>query len=98
MSDVSTPAKRPSKKGFWIILAVIVGVLLVSNALSSDDYNAPSGPGDPFYYNAIQYQYNQGDCWGLDDIIQAWREPPPDPYADSYISEAQAAEAALGCP
>ena len=61
-------------------------------------YEAPDGPGDPFFYNAIQYQHDQGDCEGLDSIIQGWREPPRDPYADSYIAEAGKAKAALGCP
>jgi hypothetical protein len=67
---------------------------------SSEDtagYTAPEGPGDSFYYSAIQHQYDQGDCGGLDAIIQGWQDPPEDPYADSYIAEAEKAKVALGC-
>jgi hypothetical protein len=36
------------------------------------DYVGPSGPGKPFYYQAIQYQFDQGDCEGLQSIIEGW--------------------------
>jgi hypothetical protein len=72
--------------------------LLSAGCGGSNDYTSPEGPGDPFFYAAIQEQYDQGDCGGLDSIIQGWREPPPDPYADSYIAEAEEAKEALGCP
>ncbi len=73
-----------------------------SRAPSSNEgtagYTVPEGPGDSFYYSAIQFQYERGDCGGLDTIIQGWQDPPEDPYADSYIAEAEKAKADLGCP
>jgi hypothetical protein len=89
-----------------LLMAGAIAIALASScsesAPSSNDdtagYTAPEGPGDPIYYSAIQYEYDQGDCGGLDSIIQGWHAPPVDPKADSYIAEAEKAKVALGCP
>jgi hypothetical protein len=79
-------------------LLIVLAIAGAATGCSSDNgYEAPLSPGNPFYYAAIQEQYDQGDCKGLDSIIQGWREPPPDRYADSYIAEAKKAKQALGC-
>jgi hypothetical protein len=80
-----------------LVLAVSVAGCSSSGSSSDGGYEAPDGPGDPTFYNAIQFQYDQGDCEALASIIQGWQEPPADQYAESYIDEAEKARAALGC-
>jgi hypothetical protein len=89
------PTSRSTMTVKRLLAGAFVGVLGVA---CGSGYTAPDGPGDPFFYAAIQEQYDQGDCDGLDAIIQGWREPPPDPFADSYIAEAEQAKTALDCP
>lgn len=82
------------------VVAAVAAVTIGCGSGGSGDtggYTAPDGPGDPFYYAAIQAQYDEGDCKALDTIIQGWRDPPPNRYADSYIAEANKAKDALGC-
>jgi hypothetical protein len=108
-------------RGNSLIMAVLIGALVGagfatdwgsslgtdSSENSNETYEAPSGPGADVYYGAIQFQYDRGDCGGLDAIIGGWREDhsvdpydpdsPDDPNWSDYIAEAERAKRILGC-